>query len=201
MITLQNVDRHYGEKSVIKDLSFTFPDKGCFALMGASGSGKTTLLRLLAELDRPDGGSIASTHKKTTVAFQEPRLFSWLTCEENINIVLSKENKSSDLATEWLRGFELESVANSYPNALSGGMQQRLSLARALAFGGDLVLLDEPFAALDKELKARIAPHIKRACENSLLIFVTHDEADARLLDATILRLTDDKPTTLVTKP
>ena len=200
MIDLQNIDRHYGEKTVLKNLSFTFPDKGAFALMGPSGSGKTTLLRLLAGLDRPDGGSITSTHQKVAVAFQEPRLFSWLTCKENINIVLSKENKSSDSALNWLRLFELEEVKNAYPNALSGGMQQRLSLARAFAAKGDLVLLDEPFTALDAELKSRIAPFIKKACKDSLLIFVTHDPCDAALLDATPLFLTEDFPTALVTK-
>ena len=200
MIDLQNIDRHYGEKTVLKNLSFTFPDKGAFALMGPSGSGKTTLLRLLTGLDRPDGGSITSTHQKVAVAFQEPRLFSWITCEENINIVLSKENKSSDSALNWLRLFELEEVKNAYPNALSGGMQQRLSLARALAFGGDLVLLDEPFSALDADLKARISPHVKKACEHSLLIFVTHEEADATLLGATPLLLKSNSPTTIVTK-
>lgn len=200
MIDLQNIDRHYGEKIVLKNLSFTFPDKGAFALMGPSGSGKTTLLRLLAGLDRPDGGSITSTHHKVAVAFQEPRLFSWITCKENINIVLSKENTSSNQVLELLKAFELDEVADKHPSALSGGMQQRLSLARALAFGGDLVLLDEPFSALDADLKARIAPFIKKACKDSLLIFVTHDPCDAALLDATPLFLKEDFPTALVTK-
>ena len=200
MIKLQNIDRRYGEKTVLQGLSFTFPDRGHFALMGASGCGKTTLLRLLAGLDQPDGGSITSTHKQITMAFQEPRLFQWLSCKENINIALSKETKNPNLALEWLNAFELDEVADKHPSALSGGMQQRLSLARAFAAKGDLVLLDEPFTALDTDLKSRIAPHIKKACEGSLLIFVTHDPSDVSLLDATPLFLTEDFPTALITK-
>lgn len=187
MLTLDAITRRYGDKTVIENLSFTFPEKGVFALLGPSGCGKTTLLRLLAGLDAPDGGSIQTDHQKIAVAFQEPRLFPWLNCEDNINIVLAKENKCCNIAKEWLELFELAEVAKERPDALSGGMQQRLSLARALAYGGDLVLLDEPFAALDTALKERLAPRIREACRDALLIFVTHDLADAALLGATPL--------------
>lgn len=187
MIHLQNVTRRYGDKTVIESLSHTFPDKGVFALMGPSGCGKTTLLRLLADLDKPDGGSITSTHQKTAVAFQEPRLLPWLNCEDNLNLVLSKDEQSSKTVKELLAALELTEVSKARPGALSGGMQQRLSLARALAFGGDLLLLDEPFSALDEALRSRIAPLIKKASESTLVILVTHSEKDAALLGATVL--------------
>ena len=192
MIKLTNITRRFDGKTVLSNLSFTFPDKGVFALMGPSGSGKTTLLRLLAGLDHPDGGYIQSTHKKVAMAFQEHRLLPWLNCLDNLKLVLPKENISSDLAMQWLCSLELADVATLFPKALSGGMKQRVSLARALCYDGDLLLLDEPFSALDKELKARIAPLIKRVAEERLTILVTHDPADAALLGATVLHCAGD---------
>ena len=187
MIELNNISRRFDEKEVIKDLSFAFPQKGAFALMGPSGCGKTTLLRLLAGLDQPNAGKITSDHAKTAMSFQEPRLLPWLNCMDNIKLVLGKSPDADQITQKWLHAFELSNAAGQLPNELSGGMQQRLSLARALAYGGDLFLLDEPFSALDPELKARIAPLVKEATKDALLILVTHDKKDAELLGATVL--------------
>ena len=187
MIVLDQISHHFDDKTVIEDLSFTFPNKGCFALMGPSGCGKTTLLHLLSGLIKPASGTISSSHNKMTMAFQEPRLLPWLCCEDNIKIVLSKNADATAITEKWLTAFELSDAAKQLPSALSGGMKQRLSLARALAYGGELFLLDEPFSALDPELKARLSPLIKQATKDALVIFVTHDKEDAALLDATIL--------------
>ena len=189
MLELLDVTRLFGDKTVLKSLSYTFPDRGIVALMGPSGCGKTTLLRLLAELDRPDAGSIRSTHTKTAVAFQEPRLIPWLNCKDNIRIVLSKEKESSQSVDKVLKKLELSEAAKLPPSALSGGMKQRVSLARALAFGADLLLLDEPFSALDNARKKRIAPLIREANPDGLTILITHDRTDANLLGATVLQL------------
>ncbi|MBQ8716383.1 MAG: ATP-binding cassette domain-containing protein, partial [Clostridia bacterium] len=169
------------------NLAFTCPDKGCFALMGPSGCGKTTLLHLLSGLSKPDSGAITSTHGQIAMSFQEPRLLPWLNCEDNIKLVLSKRQDAAEMTAKWLAAFELSDAARQLPGELSGGMKQRLSLARALAYGGDLFLFDEPFSALDPELKSRIAPIIKEATKHALVILVTHDPEDAELLDATIL--------------
>lgn len=198
MLELQHITRRFATKTVIQDLSFTFPDKGVFALMGPSGCGKTTLLRLLAGLDRPDDGTIQGTHHKVAMSFQEPRLLEWLNCENNVKLVLSKVENAPEIAAHWLDVLGLASVSKQYPKELSGGMKQRLSLARALAFGGDLLLLDEPFSALDQELKIRIAPRIRKAIEHTLTILVTHDPQDAELLGATVL-LCNDQPLTQLT--
>ncbi len=189
MIKLTDLTFAYGEKTVLRELSYTFPDKGIFAIMGESGEGKTTLLRLLCGLEKPLAGRVESTHGKAAFAFQEPRLIPWLDCENNIKFVLSKENQSSDIAAKLLRDFELEGYEKSLPSALSGGMKQRLSLARALAIGADLLLLDEPFSALDTALKERVAPLVKRANPNGLTVLVTHDAYDAALLGAKVLYL------------
>ena len=189
MIKLDNVTFAYGEKRVLENFSYTFPDKGVFAIMGESGTGKTTLLRLLGGLETPHSGRIESTHAKTAFAFQEPRLIPWLDCQNNINFVLPKEKQGLNIATSLLRDLDLDTYAEKLPNTLSGGMKQRLSLARALAVGADLLLLDEPFSALDEALKERIALRVKEANPRGLTILVTHDKKDAELLDAKILAL------------
>lgn len=189
MIELKNLSFSYSDKEVLKGLHYTFPTQGIFAIMGGSGEGKTTLLRLLAGLERPSCGQIESTHKKVAFAFQEPRLLPWLNATENLNFVLPAKAKKTDTVSALLRDFELEDCASKLPNALSGGMQQRLSLARALAVGADLLLLDEPFSALDAALKERIAPLVKKANPKGLTVIVTHDANDAKLLGATVLNL------------
>ena len=189
MIKLESICFSYGDRSILRNLNFTFPDKGVFAIMGPSGEGKTTLLRLLGALAAPNAGKLVSTHQKTAFAFQEPRLIPWLDCENNINFVLPKEKQGSDIAATLLQEFELEEYQKALPAALSGGMRQRLSLARALAVNADLLLLDEPFSALDEALKERIAARVKAANHDGLTVLVTHDPHDAELLDATVLHL------------
>ena len=189
MIELLDVTRRFGAHTVIESLSHTFPERGIVALMGPSGSGKTTLLRLLAGLDRPNGGEVKNGYNRTAVAFQEPRLIPWLTCEENLRFVLQNENGAAEKAAALLRAVELEEVRNALPRALSGGMRQRVSLARALCVGADLLLLDEPFAGLDKELKSRLYPLIAGANLSGLTVIVTHDKSEAEALGAKILYL------------
>lgn len=187
MLTIRDLSFAYGEKQVIQGLSHTFPDKGVFALMGPSGCGKTTLLRLLSGLEKPQGGTM-DLPTDLAVAFQEPRLLPWLNCEENLKLVLLKNDNAPQIIDKWLQAFELKEVARQYPSELSGGMRQRLSLARALCVKSDLLLLDEPFSALDRELKERLAPILREAIRDKLTLMVTHDAADAALLGATVLQ-------------
>ena len=189
MIELLDVTRRFGAHTVIERLSHTFPERGIVALMGPSGSGKTTLLRLLAGIDRPNGGEVKSDYARAAVAFQEPRLIPWLTCEENLRFVLQDESGAAEKAAVLLWAVELEEVRGALPRALSGGMRQRVSLARALCVGADLLLLDEPFAGLDKELKSRLYPLIAGANPNGLTVIVTHDKSEAEALGAQILYL------------
>ena len=198
MIELHNVTRRFGEHTVIKGLSHTFPKKGIVALMGASGLGKTTLLRLLAGLDKPDEGEVRNGYPRIAVSFQEPRLIPWMTCEENIKFVLPKHAVDKARITTLLRALELEGAANALPDALSGGMKQRVSLARALAHGGDLLLLDEPFSALDNALKGRLVPLFKNADPEGLTVVITHSEEEAKALGAQILRLDGNPVSALV---
>ena len=188
MLELKHVIQRFGSKTVLQDLTYAFPKSGIVAIMGESGLGKTTLLRILAGLDQARSGTVENSYTKTAFSFQEPRLIPWLSCKDNVDFVL-KDTKGTNTQA-LLNALEIGDSTHLFPAQLSGGMQQRVSLARALAVQPDLLLLDEPFSALDEELKQRIAPLICSATPNGLTVLVTHDARDAVLLGAKILRLT-----------
>lgn len=184
-LSLEHIQVCYGEKRVLQDFSLSLPSQGVFALMGPSGSGKTTVLRLLAGLLLPQGGQVLGLEgKKISMAFQEDRLLPWATALENVAAVAPREQ-----AAAWLTRLELGAEQNKYPDALSGGMQRRVALARACAYGGDLLLLDEPFQGLDEGLKMRIAPAIVHAAP--FCLFATHDLAEAQMVQAVVIDLTN----------
>ena len=198
MISLDNVTHRYGNTVVLDSFTHTFPEKGIVALMGGSGIGKTTLLRLLCGLEKPSAGKVTCSYHRVAVSFQEPRLIPWLNCEENINFVLPREKKGSDIVKELLHLTELDGCRRMLPSELSGGMKQRLSLARALAVGADLLLLDEPFSALDADLKSRLIPLVAKANKEGLTIVVTHNADEAHALGATVYTLDGPPVTSLV---
>ena len=198
MITLKNITHAYGDHAVLQDLSYTFPDKGIVALMGASGIGKTTLLRLLCGLETPQKGEITHTHQTVAISFQEPRLLPWKSVEENVAFVL--QSKDAHLTARHLLALlEIDEYANALPDTLSGGMKQRVSLARALAVHADLLLLDEPFSALDDALKSRVIEIVREANKDGLTIVITHDEQEAKALGAQVLTLTGTPVTSIAT--
>ena len=183
MIRLSHVTAGYPGKRVLSDLNLELPDRGAVALMAPSGFGKTTLLRLLAGLLGPESGSITGlAGKRTAFMFQEDRLLPWLTAEKNVEIVCDDPEK----ARYWLEQMEIPD-GGQYPDALSGGMQRRVALARCMAFGGDMLLLDEPFKGLDADLRKRIADRIKEKAP--LMILAVHDAEEAALMGAQIIRL------------
>ncbi len=191
MISLENVTHAYDGHKVLQDLSYIFPERGIVALMGASGIGKTTLLRLLCGLEKPQHGKVINHYEKVAVSFQEPRLVPWLSAKENVAFVLGDAPEREYVAKRTLEALELSEIADALPEALSGGMKQRVSLARALAVGADLLLLDEPFSALDEALKSRLIPVVREANKDGLTIVITHNEEEAIALGATIIKLTD----------
>jgi NitT/TauT family transport system ATP-binding protein len=182
MLSIKDLSYKYGKNTVIDALSYEFECGKVTAIVGESGVGKTTLVNLISSLLPAPLGTIESDINKIGYVFQEPRLFNWMSALENVSTVSDEET-----ARALLTQMGLADALSKYPAELSGGMKQRLSLARALAYGGDLFLLDEPFSALDPNLKTRIAPLIKEATKHALVILVTHDLEDAQLLDATVL--------------
>ena len=185
MIRIENISKSFGGKQVLKNLSAEIPESGIFAVSGVSGSGKTTLLRILAGLEKPDGGTISELDgKKISVMFQNDRLLPWLTALENIAVVCNRET-----AEKWLEKVELLPAADKKPNELSGGMQRRVAVARALAADYELMLLDEPLTGLDGELRLRVMRRIQADLKGRTAIWITHDPDTAALLDAPVLRL------------
>ena len=192
MLKINELSFSYGKKEVFRNFSLELNNGEIVAVMGASGCGKSTLLQLVAGLLKPNSGVIENLPARSSYAFQEPRLFPWLTVKENLAAVLSgklppQEHEEKILAA--LRMVELEDSANLYPDALSGGMKSRVSLARALVHGGDLFLLDEPFAALDESLRLRLGDLLKKELKTrgAMALLVTHHPEDAvRIADRII---------------
>ena len=179
MIDIRDLSLAYNGERVIEDLSLHIEKGGRIAIMGPSGCGKTSLLKAVVGLIKAEKGSISLVGKVAFV-FQEPRLLPWLSALDNINAVLSDSPATLAEARKWLEAVGLGDAADKYPAELSGGMQQRLNIARALAYGGDVLLLDEPLKGLDAETKAAVAELIRSSSAGKTLLLVTHDEAEAK---------------------
>ena len=193
MIFFDKVSFSYGEKEVLRELSFRLETGELLAVMGESGCGKTTLLHLAAGLRVPQTGKIRSDHTRVSVAFQEPRLFPWLTVRENLLSALpqSERRAGEERLSALLTEMGLSGVEGLYPRELSGGMKSRVSLARALLYGGDLLLLDEPFSALDEEMRQELATRLRKQLKDTgkTAILVTHLRAEAEAFADRVLRL------------
>ena len=158
MISVRNITICFGEKAVLNRFSLELPAEGITALSGPSGCGKTTLLRALAGLQPVEGGTVV-VPERPTLLFQENRLLPWRTVEQHITDVLPRARRGE--APRWLELAELEGEEKTYPGQLSGGMGRRLALARALACGGGLYLLDEPFTGVDAGRAERILARVR----------------------------------------
>ena len=193
MIEVQGLTLAFGGNAVLRGVDFTLPRGGRAALMGPSGSGKTTFLRVLAGLQKPDSGTVQVSAQKIACVFQEPRLLPWLTAVQNVNVVLSDRAETLPQAAVWLERFGLADAAEQYPAALSGGMQQRVALARAMAYGADLLLLDEPFKAMDDALRRAVMQAVADAAGDTALVLVTHSAGEAEALGCTIYQYENGK--------
>lgn len=178
MLKLENITVRFEKQTVIDNLSFLFEDGKAYAITGASGIGKTTLINAIAGLVHLSGGKIISDHKRIGYIFQEPRLFPWMTALENVECVCGDNQK----AREYLELLLPES-ANKYPDELSGGMKQRVSIARALAYEPDVLLLDEPFKGLDEDTKNNVTDIVSKHTVGKTVILITHDLDDIKLCD------------------
>ena len=180
MIELKNVVCSYDGRPVLNGLDLTLPEAGAVAVTGPSGTGKTTLLRLLAGLILPASGTVEGlSGKRVAMVFQEDRLLPWRTALENVALFCKDEAP----AREALAKLELEAALDKRPNELSGGMRRRVALARALCYGGDILILDEPFKGLDDALKLRVAEAVRGVFP--LTVLATHDMGEAGLLGCT----------------
>lgn len=198
-IEIKGVSKRFGTFEALKDVSLTVGDAELVALLGPSGSGKTTLLRIIAGLDSPDSGSILLNGEDATqrgagargvgFVFQHYALFRHMTVMENVafglrvqprNIRKSDEDIRERVMT-LLKLVQLDWVAKRYPAQLSGGQRQRIALARALAVEPKVLLLDEPFGALDARVRRELRTWLRRLHDeiNVSCVFVTHDQEEA----------------------
>ncbi len=190
-IELCRLSKAYGEKVLFSELSFSFPPNGLVALCGPSGSGKTTLLRILAGLEQADGGQVLGMEEKSvSMAFQQPRLLPRQTALSNLLAVLQGKEQvpaAEQHAREMLKLFYSAELAQKRTEQLSGGEQQRVSLARAFAVKSEVVLLDEPTASMDAALSERVTEQICAFAKQRLVILASHSAAQLAAADAKIV--------------
>lgn len=179
-ILFENVTKAY-DAPVLENVTLQFADGKITALLGASGRGKTTVLRLLAALEKADVGK-AHADGKVGYLFQEPRLLPTLNAFANVRLVC---NSDAD-AQRALDLCKADALADKLPSEMSGGERQRVALARLVAFGGDVWLLDEPFSALDAATKAQIIENLMPLLRKRTVILVTHNREEAALADTVI---------------
>lgn len=192
-IEVCGLHKAYGGQAVLSGFSLSVPAQGVTALCGPSGCGKTTLLRLIAGLEKPDGGTVTGLDgARISMLFQEDRLLPWCSAQQNIAVAAPKAD-----AARWLAQVGLEDAGIKLPGELSGGMRRRVSIARALAYGGALFLLDEPFRALDDATRRRLTGCVMRAVQGKAALLVTHELTQAAAMADTVLLL-DGPPLRLV---
>jgi NitT/TauT family transport system ATP-binding protein len=205
-LSLNNIEFSYNESPVLDGISLDIPEGQFVSMLGESGSGKSTLLRLVAGLQLPDEGSIhwngqevAGPAIERGIVFQDYALFPWMSVADNIAIAIAKARSGTsraerrEEAVSYLRKVGLGAVVHKYPFELSGGMQQRSAIARALAIGSPLLLMDEPFGALDSINRARLQDLLLEVWEagypRKTIVFVTHDVDEALYLGDRIVVL------------
>ncbi|MQY16793.1 Bicarbonate transport ATP-binding protein CmpC [Streptomyces sp. RB5] len=191
---IEHVSKSFGSQLVLDDITLDVAPGEFVTLLGASGCGKSTLLNLVAGLDAPSGGAIATPGGRPALMFQEHALFPWLTAGKNIELALKLRGVArADRRTRAEELLELVRLAGAYDkrvHELSGGMRQRVALARALAQDSSLLLMDEPFAALDAITRDVLHDELTRiwASTSVSVLFVTHNVREAvRLAERVVL--------------
>ena len=194
-IEARGIDFSYdGTTKILNNIDLNVKEGEFLVFMGPSGCGKSTFLRMIAGLEGFDNGdiiingtSVKEAHPDSGVVFQDYSLFPWLTAQANVVLALKQRNKTkskkelAQIAEDYLTLVNLGHALKKYPGQMSGGMKQRAAIARALSYGSDLLLMDEPFGALDPVTRIQLQDLIVqiRAQQNRTVVFVTHDVDEA----------------------
>ena len=207
MVVLEHISKQFSqngeETDVVSDINLTIAEGEFVCLVGPSGCGKSTLIYLIAGLEKPSAGRIfvdkapvAGPGRDRVVVFQEAALFPWLTVQQNVEFGLKmagmSKTEQSEKASHFLRMVHLSRFAGVYPHQLSGGMKQRVAIARALAMDPKILLMDEPFAALDAQTRHLLHEElidIWRETKKTIL-FVTHNVREATVLADKVFTMT-----------
>jgi NitT/TauT family transport system ATP-binding protein len=202
VLEVRDLTKRFGDTLALDNVSFEVHRREFVCVVGASGCGKSTLVRLLAGLEQPTAGRLLLDGKEVDgpgadrgMVFQGYTLFPWLTVKENVMFGPRMKGMSREAAREeadqWLSLVSLDAFAQSYPHQLSGGMKQRVAIARALANSPRILLMDEPFGALDAQTRAQMQRHLLHIWKNAdvTIVFITHDLDEAIYLADRILVL------------
>src|SRR5437588_4809330 len=208
-IVVRGANKHYGDFAALDNVDFEVPSGSLTALLGSSGSGKSTLLRAIAGLDLPDTGSITINGRDVTsvppqrrgigFVFQHYAAFKHMTVAQNVAFGLQVRKRPKDeiraKVDELLKLVHLGGWADSYPGNLSGGQRQRMALARALAVEPSVLLLDEPFGALDARVREELRSWLRRLHDelHVTTVFVTHDQREAMEVSDQVVVLNDGR--------
>lgn len=200
-LQIKNLSKSYADRKVIQDLSLEIKPGSFVSILGPSGCGKSTLLRLIAGLDKPTSGNLEGSDAKSPsvgFVFQDAELLPWRTVKENISLPFELSLKNKNLPQEEknqrikdvLQQVRLLHAENHLPEELSGGMKMRVSLARALITKPRLLLLDEPFSALDEETRYQMQDLLRQIWlqEKMTVLFVTHSLSEAVYLSERVIR-------------
>jgi len=199
ILEIKNLSHSYGETNqIIQNINLEIEKSDRVAILGPSGCGKSTLLRLIAGLEKPNLGQITidetvvSTEKfvvppekrKIGLVVQEKALFPHLSVYDNIGFGIKKNIDKKSITNDLLELLKIDSLRNKYPHEISGGEQQRVALARSLAPNPKLLMLDEPFSALDEDLKGVLYEEISQVFSErgSTILLVTHDSQEAEIM-------------------
>ena len=199
ILELKNLSHSYdGSEISLKNISLTLNKAEKVSILGPSGSGKSTLLRLIAGLEKPYSGTItiqgkvvsdqdylvAPEKRNVGLVVQNKALFPHLTVEKNIGFGIRKNQEKTKIISDLLSLFKIEHLSNKYPHEISGGEQQRTAIARSMAPDPELLMLDEPFSALDRELKEELYAELNQIFKErqQTIMLVTHDLDEAKVL-------------------
>jgi NitT/TauT family transport system ATP-binding protein len=191
-VSVQNISKNYGDVEALRDMSLEFPRGQLTSLLGPSGCGKTTLLKIIAGLLEPTSGhvevngiNVSGPGPDRAFVFQDFALLPWATVLKNVAFGLQMRGVAASereaIAERYIKSVGLAGFENSYPHELSGGMRQRVGLARALSVDADVLLMDEPFSAVDEQTRRKFQEDLLSLVrdENKTFIFVTHSIEEA----------------------
>lgn len=190
MLKVTDLSKYYGALEVLRSIDIDVSKNEIVGLVGPSGCGKTTALNIISGHDVSYQGQVRNDFSKISYVFQEDRLMPWCTVSENIKVV--NDALTQNELDHLLETMELFEFSSGYPDELSGGMRQRVSIARAFAYKGDLLLMDEPFKSLDQKIKESLIRSLITLYEESDLavLLVTHDLSEAAILCDRIVFMT-----------
>ncbi|WP_208738280.1 ATP-binding cassette domain-containing protein [Oceanidesulfovibrio marinus] len=200
VLVCRSISQRFGPRDVLVNIDLTLSPGEVLVVRGPSGVGKSTLLRIAAGLTPPTRGSVSMHATRVGVVFQEPRLLPWRTALDNVALPLvacgCPGKEARDKARRMLHRMELNGFSTAHPHELSGGMRQRVSLARALAIEPELLFLDEPFTGLDPKLRQTMLRHLEQYLDQSgaATMHVTHDLVEIPSTATRVLHLTPRGP-------